>query len=53
MIPSPGSGARIVLAKGRLLSQRERLENGVPIPDDLMEQLRAVVSRAGVPFVLG
>jgi LDH2 family malate/lactate/ureidoglycolate dehydrogenase len=32
---------------------RERLENGVPIPDDLMEQLRAVVGRAGVPFVLG
>jgi hypothetical protein len=24
----------------------------VPIPDDLMEQLRAVAQSAGVPFVL-
>ena len=29
-----------------------RLANGVPVPDDLMVQLRAVVERAGVPFVL-
>jgi hypothetical protein len=35
-----------------MATRKERLEAGVPIPDDLMEQLRAVVSRAGVPFVL-
>ena len=28
------------------------LEQGVPMPDDLMEQLRAVVERAGVTFLL-
>jgi LDH2 family malate/lactate/ureidoglycolate dehydrogenase len=46
--------AQPVLVAGdpEMLTRRERLENGVPIPDDLMEQLRAVVSRAGVPFVL-
>jgi len=33
-------------------TRKERLERGVPIPDDLMEQLRAVAKRAGVPFVL-
>jgi len=26
--------------------------DGVPVPDDLMEQLRAVARTAGVPFVL-
>jgi hypothetical protein len=35
-----------------MFTRRERLEAGVPIPDDLMEQLRGVASRAGVPFVL-
>jgi LDH2 family malate/lactate/ureidoglycolate dehydrogenase len=46
--------AQPVLVAGdpELLTKRERLENGVPIPDDLMEQLRTVVKRAGVPFVL-
>ncbi|HZP36006.1 MAG TPA: Ldh family oxidoreductase [Methylomirabilota bacterium] len=34
------------------LTRAERLEQGVPIPDDLMEQLRAVAERAGVPLVL-
>ena len=33
-------------------TKRERLENGVPIPDDLMAQLQAVAKNAGVPFVL-
>jgi len=33
-------------------TKRERLESGVPIPDDLMEQLQAVAKDAGVPFVL-
>jgi LDH2 family malate/lactate/ureidoglycolate dehydrogenase len=47
--------AQPVLVAGdpELLTRRERLEKGVPIPDDLIEQLRAVVGRAGVPFVLG
>ena len=31
---------------------RDRLEHGVPVPDDLMPQLRAVAKSAGVPFVL-
>jgi LDH2 family malate/lactate/ureidoglycolate dehydrogenase len=46
--------AQPVLVAGdpEMLTRRERLENGVPIPDDLMEQLRSVTSRAGVPFVL-
>ncbi|PYM80670.1 MAG: malate dehydrogenase, partial [Candidatus Rokuibacteriota bacterium] len=33
-------------------NKKERLEQGVPIPDDLMEQLRAVAKNASVPFVL-
>ncbi len=33
-------------------TKRERLESGVPIPDDLMEQRRAVAKNAGVRFVL-
>jgi LDH2 family malate/lactate/ureidoglycolate dehydrogenase len=34
------------------LTRAERLEQGVPVPDDLMEQLRGVVERAGVVLVL-
>ena len=34
------------------LTRAERLEQGVPIPDDLMEQLRGVAAAARVPFVL-
>jgi LDH2 family malate/lactate/ureidoglycolate dehydrogenase len=34
------------------LIRAERLEQGVPVPDDLMEQLRGVVERAGVVLVL-
>jgi len=34
------------------LTRAERLEQGVPVPDDLMDQLRAVVASARVPFVL-
>ena len=33
------------------LTRAERLEQGVPVPDDLMEQLRGVAERAGVPLV--
>src|SRR5215813_9744341 len=35
------------------VNKTERLEHGVPIPDDLMEQLRVVAKHANVPFVLG
>jgi LDH2 family malate/lactate/ureidoglycolate dehydrogenase len=35
-----------------MATRSERLEQGVPIPEDLMEQLRAVAASAGVPFVL-
>jgi LDH2 family malate/lactate/ureidoglycolate dehydrogenase len=34
-------------------TREERLRDGVPVPDDLMEQLRAVAKNASVPFVLG
>jgi LDH2 family malate/lactate/ureidoglycolate dehydrogenase len=34
------------------LTRAERLEQGVPVPDDLMEQLRVVTAAANVPFVL-
>jgi LDH2 family malate/lactate/ureidoglycolate dehydrogenase len=33
-------------------ARAERLERGVPIPEELLSQLRLVVARAGVPFVL-
>ena len=33
-------------------TRRERLEQGVPVPEDLMAQLRDVAKSAGVPFVL-
>jgi LDH2 family malate/lactate/ureidoglycolate dehydrogenase len=35
------------------LTRAERIERGVPIPDDLMSQLRDVAAAAQVPFVLG
>ena len=34
------------------LTRAERLEQGVPVPDDLMTQLRGVAAAAKVPFVL-
>jgi LDH2 family malate/lactate/ureidoglycolate dehydrogenase len=47
--------AQPVLVAGdpEMATRKERLAAGVPIPDDLMGQLRAVVTRAAVPFVLG
>jgi LDH2 family malate/lactate/ureidoglycolate dehydrogenase len=33
-------------------TREARLRDGVPVPDDLMEQLRGVAKSAGVPFVL-
>jgi len=46
--------AQPVLVAGdpELATRSERLQHGVPIPDDLLAQLRAVAERARVPFVL-
>ena len=46
--------AQPVLVAGdpEMATRQERLASGVPIPDDLMAQLRAVAKSAGVPFVL-
>jgi LDH2 family malate/lactate/ureidoglycolate dehydrogenase len=46
--------AQPVLVAGdpEMATRAERLREGVPIPDDLMDQLRTVASTAGVPFVL-
>ena len=35
-----------------MATRAERLAQGVPVPDDLMTQLRAVAKSAGVPFAL-
>jgi LDH2 family malate/lactate/ureidoglycolate dehydrogenase len=42
----------LVAGDPEMATRAERLEHGVPIPDDLMAQLRAVVRDAGVPFAL-
>src|SRR5438034_10482292 len=49
----PADPKQPVLVAGdpEMATKKERLANGVPVPDDLMVQLRAVVQRAGVPFV--
>jgi LDH2 family malate/lactate/ureidoglycolate dehydrogenase len=46
--------AQPVLVAGdpEIATRAERLASGVPIPDDLMAQLRAVADSAGVAFVL-
>ncbi len=46
--------AQPVLVAGdpEMATRAERLRDGVPVPDDLMEQLRAVAASAGVVFVL-
>ena len=46
--------AQPVLVAGdpEMATRAERLRDGVPVPDDLMEQLRAVAKSASVPFVL-
>ncbi len=46
--------AQPVLVAGdpEMATRAERLRDGVPVPDDLLAQLRAVVMSAGVPFVL-
>jgi LDH2 family malate/lactate/ureidoglycolate dehydrogenase len=42
----------LVAGDPEMATRAERLEQGVPIPDDLMAQLREVAKTAGVPFVL-
>ncbi|TMQ23611.1 MAG: Ldh family oxidoreductase [Candidatus Rokuibacteriota bacterium] len=46
--------AQPVLVAGdpEIATKTERLRDGVPIPDDLLTQLRDVTNTAGVPFVL-
>ena len=50
----PADPGQPVLVAGdpEMATKKERLATGVPIPDDLMAQLRGVVERAGVPFLL-
>lgn len=50
----PADPRQPVLVAGdpEMATRTERLREGVPIPDDLMDQLRDVAKRAGVPFVL-
>jgi LDH2 family malate/lactate/ureidoglycolate dehydrogenase len=47
--------AQPVLVAGdpEMATRAERLRDGVPVPHDLMEQLRSVAKSANVPFVLG
>jgi hypothetical protein len=35
-----------------MATRAERLRDGVPVPDDLLVQLRAVADAARVPFLL-
>jgi LDH2 family malate/lactate/ureidoglycolate dehydrogenase len=42
----------LVAGDPEMLTRAERLEQGVPIPDDLMAQLREVAKRANVQFTL-
>ena len=42
----------LVAGDPEMATRAERLAQGVPIPDDLMTQLREVAKGAGVPFVL-
>ena len=46
--------AQPVLVAGdpEMTTRAERLRDGVPVPDDLLEQLRTVAKSANVPFVL-
>jgi LDH2 family malate/lactate/ureidoglycolate dehydrogenase len=50
----PADPARPVLVAGdpEAATRAERLQHGVPVPDDLLVQLRAVAAAAGVPFLL-
>jgi LDH2 family malate/lactate/ureidoglycolate dehydrogenase len=43
----------LVAGDPEMATRAERLRDGVPVPDDLMDQLKAVAKSAEVPFVLG
>jgi LDH2 family malate/lactate/ureidoglycolate dehydrogenase len=43
----------LVAGDPEMATRAERLRDGVPVPDDLMDQLRAVAKSAEVPFVMG
>jgi LDH2 family malate/lactate/ureidoglycolate dehydrogenase len=47
-----GNQPVLVAGDPELATRAERLAHGVPIPDDLMAQLRTVAQSAGVPFLL-
>jgi LDH2 family malate/lactate/ureidoglycolate dehydrogenase len=42
----------LVAGDPEMATRAERLRDGVPVPDDLLTQLRAVAAAAAVPFVL-
>src|SRR5438876_299988 len=42
----------LVAGDPEMATRRDRLQHGVPIPEDLMAQLREVAKSAGVPFEL-
>jgi LDH2 family malate/lactate/ureidoglycolate dehydrogenase len=42
----------LVAGDPEMATRAERLRDGVPVPEDLLVQLRAVADAAGVPFVL-
>jgi LDH2 family malate/lactate/ureidoglycolate dehydrogenase len=50
--PADANQPVLVAGDPEMATRAERLANGVPIPDDLMAQLRTVAKNAGVPFVL-
>lgn len=47
-----GNQPVLVAGDPELATRAERLQRGVPIPDDLIAQLRTVAQSAGVPFLL-
>ena len=50
----PADPGRPVMVAGdpEAATKVERLRDGVPVPEDLLEQLRTVAKSANVPFVL-
>jgi LDH2 family malate/lactate/ureidoglycolate dehydrogenase len=42
----------LVAGDPEMATRAERLRDGVPVPDDLLDQLRTVATAANVPFVL-
>jgi LDH2 family malate/lactate/ureidoglycolate dehydrogenase len=42
----------LVAGDPEMATRAERLRDGVPVPDDLMAQLREVARQTGVPFIL-